>query len=163
MAPPHNEQMMLNGPGMLLNHDLASPERRPRMASNTPERDRERLIEVLERELAAARSTEQRLLHIIEQAHEVLKHFGREGQAGQALGTALPPAPPHEAIPLSMRQRIRLLLQAHPGGLHRRQIEEQVGGKPLSNTLGGMKQAGLVVHKGNGIFALPPLSETPDK
>jgi hypothetical protein len=141
--------------------DTASkiPKRTPAMESKATEHDRERLIDVLERELAAAREREQVALER-EQAYReqiaaltrLLEQLplARDGQAA-----ARPIIPQHGPRPASaMRQQILSLLERHPRGLHRRQIQEELGEeKNLSDTLVKMKRDSLLVSKGNGFYA----------
>lgn len=133
--------------------DPNTQERMPTMTSATPDRNLERLIEVLERELDAARLREQaasdreaRLWRLMEQ----------RALRPDPEGPLPAPQARHEERNLTIRQRILAVLQQHPGGLHRLQIEEQLGNpKRLTNTLGHMKRNHLIIHRGSGLYALP--------
>jgi hypothetical protein len=138
-------------------------ERKSTMASNDQKRDRERLIEVLQRELDAARTREQAAL-VREQA--ALEREARllnllERLQPKMARTRLPSSPPRQP-PGPMRQHIVTLLTAHPKGLPRRQLEIALGtDKNLTDTLQGMVRAGMIVRLAPAFFALAPGHRTP--
>jgi hypothetical protein len=107
------------------------------------------IIQHLERDLDDAREREARLFRLLEQ-----RSLAPDVQTG-----AQPPQPSSPQTPLTRRQRICLLLQKHPDGLHRKQIEQAVGESPLGDTLQKMAKKGLIRSDGSGIYALPSVSD----
>jgi hypothetical protein len=108
--------------------------------------------DMLRQQLEEARAREATLLRLLEQ----LSPTG-DRQA------AAPPLIPQQGHRLAsaMRQQVLAVLQRHPRGLHRTQIQEEIGvEKDLSSVLYHMKRDGLLVHKGSGIYALAGLEAT---
>jgi hypothetical protein len=111
------------------------------------ERDLLRLErDMLRERLNEAREREATLLRVLEQLPHALER-----------PAAAPPILPQHGPRLAsaMRQQILSVLQRHPRGLHRKQIEDALGNpKDLANILGHMKRDRLLVHKGSGIYTL---------
>ena len=163
MALQNNEQLLRGGTTTMPSHDASqrAQERMPTMA-NDQERDRERLIEVLQRELDAARTREQvalereeRLLALLERLP--LQHqLSREGR--QSSHTAV--ASPQQGHTQSQRyvfQSILEVLQGYPEGLHREEIQRRLGmSKNLSDSLVNLVRRKRLVRVSKGTYALPP-------
>lgn len=143
-------------------------ERTPTMATNDQERDRERLIEVLQRELAAAHTREQTAqeqevlrLRAFEQAHKQLE-MARERleQAQKQLEQVEQQSSPARLHggPHAMRRRILELIEGEPQGLGRVEIEKALGvDKHLGDTLIGMaRPSGPLIRTGKGLYAVAP-------
>ena len=99
-----------------------------------------------------ARAREATLLRLVEQ---LAPTSDRQAPASPLL--------PQQALRLASanRQQVLAVLQRHPRGLHRRQIQEETGlNKDLSNVIYHMKRDGLLVHKGGGIYALADVEDT---
>ena len=140
--------------------------------STTPESPLERLIAHLEQELEearlreraaradqeAARDREVRLWRLLEERRP--RQSPENATAAPARSFVMPVSAwafESEPITLTRRQRIIQLLEQNPRGLHRMQLEEQIGmTRRLSDTLGHMKRAGLIIHRGGGVYALAP-------
>jgi hypothetical protein len=109
----------------------------------------ERLVEVLQRELDAARAREQaalereaRLLGLLERLQP------------QISGVRMAPSP-HKQSQDPIRQQILALLKSHTEGLSRRQLEIAIGAeKNLTDTLQGMIRARMIVRLAPAFFAL---------
>jgi hypothetical protein len=161
-------------------------EEMPTMASPDQDRDRERLISVLERELDAARTREQAALEremlqlrVFEQAQQQLEvarerleqaqrqfEAARERLESIELQRQLETAPSPAARPPGwqhlMRKRILGLLEERPEGLTRREIESLIGtNRHLGDTLIGMaRPEGLLIRTGKGRYALARRTDT---
>jgi hypothetical protein len=156
------------------------------MANNDQERDRERLIEVLQRELDAARTREQAALErdmlqlrVFEQAQKQLE-VARERleQAQKQLEVArerleqieqqrlIETTPNPSERPAGwqhlMRERILTLLEREPDGLTRQDIEKALStNKNLGDTLIGMaRPGGRLVRTGKGRYAVARSTDT---
>lgn len=174
MALQNNEQLLRGGTTTMPSHDASqrAQERMPTMA-NDQERDRERLIEVLQRELDAARTREQVALERAERLEQValereerllallerlpLQHqLSREGR--QSSHTAV--ASPQQGHTQSQRyvfQSILEVLQGYPEGLHREEIQRRLGmSKNLSDSLVNLVRRKRLVRVSKGTYALPP-------
>jgi hypothetical protein len=101
------------------------------------------IIQRLERDLEDARAREARLFLLLEQL--------TRGLAPRKVAQSPPAA--REPSPLSMRQRIRDVLENSPGWMKRVQIEAAVGtGRPLGNTLQKMAKLGLILSDTKGSY-----------
>jgi hypothetical protein len=119
----------------------------------------ERLIDVLQRELEAARERETLLLQMLSQMQQ-------QNQRLLDIPRSSPGPPPHagpQAVPGpattrgaprgAMRQRIVALLQAHPEGLTPAEMQTLLGvERSLTDTVLGMVRYGLVQRVGYGRY-----------
>jgi hypothetical protein len=157
--------------------------RMPDMERKATERDRDRLIDVLERDLAAAQAEKQAVLdhatsvvRLFEQMHKRLEsveqHMQTLDQRLQQLSQRREGEVSH-ALPKSLlldgkshapvRYTILEILQGHPEGMTREQIETAVGTavgkrKALANTISHMKRDKLITSKTLGVYVLPAFS-----
>ena len=103
----------------------------------------ERLIDVLQRELEAARERETLLLQMLsqqQQQNQRLLDMPRETPAAPAVSPETPWAPRG-----AMRQRIVALLQDHPEGLKPAQVRQLLGAdRDLGATMKAMTRDGLL-------------------
>ena len=153
-------------------------EEMPTMASPDQDRDRERLIAVLERELDAARAREQAALEremlqlrVFEQAQQQLEvareRFEQAQQQLEAVRERFEQLEQQHLIETSprserpagwqhlMRKRILTLLENRPDGLTRQEIERSIGtNKHLGDTLVGMARSGRLIRTGKGRYAV---------
>jgi len=108
--------------------------------------------DMLRQQLEEARAREATLLRVLEQLPLALDRTA----------AARPIIPQHgPRLASAMRQQILSVLQRHPRGLHRKQIEDELGNpKDLANILGHMKRDQLLVHKGSGIYTLAGVEDT---
>jgi hypothetical protein len=164
-------------------HAQHTEEEMPTMASKDQERDRERLIDVLQRELEAARAREQMVLdhatsvvRLFEQASKRLESVEQHIQALDQRLQPLPQGRERETPPAlsarallhgksrgALRYTILGILEGHPEGMTRKQIETAVGtGKNLSDTIGHMKRDQLIISKKLGVYVLANASDAPE-
>jgi AcrR family transcriptional regulator len=142
----------------------------------------ERLIDVLQRELEAARERETLLLQMLSQMQQQNQRLldmprslpappspratrqDASGAPQPPRGAQQPPAPPrqppsHSGDPRgAMRRRIVALLQEHPEGLTPAEIRTLLGvERSLADTCLGMRRYGLVQRVGRGRYVAAPL------
>ena len=148
-------------------------ERTPPMASTPPDHDRERLIEVLQRELDAARSREQAALEREQVALErvkCLEQVALEREArliglmewlrdAKLLPLERTPPQPVEVHGRSQRywyRDILALLQDYPEGLHRLEIQQHLQTSDnLSDSLVNLVGRKRLIRVAKGTYALP--------
>jgi hypothetical protein len=114
-------------------------------AASTETRTLERLVDVLQRELDAARERETILLQMLQQVQQ-------QNQRLLDMPRSVPPALPGPHAPAAvsvprgdMRRRIVALLQEHPEGLSPVQTRQRLGiAKDLGSTMKSMVRDGLL-------------------
>jgi hypothetical protein len=112
----------------------------------------ERLVDVLQRELDAARERETLLLHMLSQMQQQQQRLLDMPRATPTLATG-PTATRSRAERGAMRQRIVALLQAHPEGLSPTQIRQHLGVEHLlANTVLAMARDGLLRRIAPGVY-----------
>src|SRR6266446_849421 len=124
-------------------------------AASPETRTLERLVDVLQRELDAARERETMLLQMLSQMHQ-------QNQRLLDMPRTPPPALPGPGIPVAMsaprgdmRRRIVALLQEHPEGLSPVQTRQRLGiDKSLGSTMKAMVRDGLLRRVGTGRYVV---------
>lgn len=112
---------------------------------------RDQLIEVLQRELEASRTREQAALEREARLLGLLERLQPQISRGLAASS------PHKQPQRPLREQILTLLQAHPAGLSRQQLEIATDAhKNLTDTLQGMVRAEKIVRLSTSFFALAP-------
>jgi hypothetical protein len=124
-------------------------------AVSTETRTLERLVDVLQRELNAARERETLLLQMLSQMQQ-------QNQRLLDMPRSAPPALPGPGAPAvttvprgDMRRRIVALLQEHPEGLSPVQVRQLLGsGKDLGSTMKAMVRDGLLRRVETGRYVV---------
>ena len=121
---------------------------------STETRTLERLVDVLQRELDAARERETLLLQMLSQMHQQHQRLLDMPRSAPVLASPEPGVPgAHEGPRGAMRRRIVALLQAHPDGLTPAEIRTLLRvEKRLSNTCLAMRRDGLLQRVGHGRY-----------
>jgi len=130
----------------------------------------ERLIEMLQRELDAARERETQSLQLLaqmQQQNQRLLDMPRQAPPPRPPSPPRAPAASRPAAPLGdprgdMRRRIVALLQEHPEGLTPAEMRTLLGvDKNLSDTCLGMLRDGLVQRVGRGRYVTMAAARPP--
>jgi hypothetical protein len=125
-------------------------------AASTETRTLERLVDVLQRELDAARERETMLLQMLSQMQQQNQRLLDMPRSAPAPASPGPGAPVVASAPRGdMRRRIVALLEEHPEGLSPVQTRQLLGvAKDLGSTMKAMARDGLLRRVETGWYAV---------
>jgi hypothetical protein len=115
----------------------------------------ERLVDVLQRELDAARERETLLLQMLSQMQQQNQRLLDMPRTAPATSTTTAAQLSHELPRGEMRRRIVALLQEHPEGLSPAQTRDMLGlEKSLGSTMKAMARDGLLRRVTAGVYVV---------